>query len=143
MSLPNTLPESSKRGFPIETHYIREILPTDRLRAEELHAGQSYELPDLTHPLVVVKQAIVDGEQVVAVGIARLELNVTLLLDHGWSTPIARLDAIAQLQEEMRKKASKFGLDWAHAEVPERWGERLKDLGWEAAKGKLYYLRID
>lgn len=121
----------------------RPLETADWARVKELHAGQSTELPDVSSPLVVVQTAVVDDEQVVAVGIARLELNVTLLLDHGWSTPIARLDAIAQLQEEMRKKASEFGLDWAHAEVPERWGERLKDLGWEAAKGKLYYLRID
>lgn len=143
MSLPNTLPESSKRGFPIETHYIREILPTDRLRAEELHAGQSYELPDLTHPLVVVKQAIeVDGK-VVAMGIARVELCVTLLLDHEWATPEERLVVVAELQKVMHDKASVLGLDEAFAEVPARWGERLKDLGWVPAKGKVYYRRID
>jgi hypothetical protein len=108
-----------------------------------LHNDQSFELPDLESPLVVVKECVEADGQVVAIGIARLELNVTLLLDHGWSTPIARLDAVTQLQEAMCKKASELGIDWAHAEVPERWGKRLEELGWKPAKGKLYFLRID
>lgn len=111
--------------------------------ASRLHNGQSFELPDLESPLVAVKECIeVDG-QIVAVGLGRIELNVTLLLDHGWATPIARLDAIVQLQKTMRQKASALGLDWAYAEADEKFGKRLESLGWRRAKNSLYILRID
>lgn len=111
--------------------------------ASRLHNGQSFELPDLEHPLVVVKRAIEADGEIRVVVIGRLELHITLLVDHEWATPEERLEAIKQVQIEAHADASKLGLDEAFAEVPERWGERLKDLGWVPAKGKLYYRRID
>lgn len=121
----------------------RPLEAKDRARVEELHAGQSTELPDFANPLTVVKEGIEADGVLIAAGIARLELNVTLLIDRDWGTPMERLAAITQLQEEMRGKASALGLDWAYAEVPERWGKRLEELGWKPAKNRLYYLRID
>jgi hypothetical protein len=122
---------------------VREFTLADLDRLYELHKGQDYELPDPAHPLCCVKQTVLDGDRIIAVGLGRLELNVTLLLDHFWATADARFAAIKRLQEEMHRKASGFGLDQAFAEVPARWGERLKGLGWEAAKNPLYYRRID
>lgn len=121
----------------------RALEAADLARVQELHAGLSTELPDISHPLTVVKEGIeVDGI-LIAAGIARLELNVTLLMDRDWGTPIERLAAITQLQEEMRRKASALGLDWAYAEADEKFGKRLEEMGWQRAKKGLYFLRID
>lgn len=121
----------------------RPLEAEDRARVEELHAGQSTELPDFANPLTVVKEGIEAGGVLIAAGIARLELNVTLLIDRDWGTPMERLAAITQLQEEMRRKASALGLDWAYAEADEKFGKRLEELGWQRAKKGLYFLRID
>ena len=115
----------------------------DLARVHELHEGHSFELPDAAHPLVMLKECVEVNGKVVAIGIARLELNVTLLLDHDWATPQDRLEAVRQLQNSMKAKASQWGIDWAHAEVPERWGKRLEELGWQPARNRMYYLRID
>jgi hypothetical protein len=122
---------------------LREFTPADLARLHELHKGQDYELPDPAHPLCIVKECVTADDKIVAVGLGRIELNVTLLLDHFWSTADVRFAAVKQLQEAMHRKASGFGLDQAFAEVPARWGERLKGLGWEAARNPLYYRRID
>lgn len=115
----------------------------DLPRVQELHTGHTFELPDPTHPLTMLKEVVEANGKVVAISIARLELNVTLLLDHEWATPQDRLEAVRQLQNAMKAKASQWGIDWAHAEVSERWGKRLEELGWQPAKNRMFYLRID
>jgi|HubBroStandDraft_4_1064222.scaffolds.fasta_scaffold00050_65 hypothetical protein len=124
---------------------IREFEPSDLKRLIELHADgitPTNEFPDPANPLTLIKQCVVDGERIVAAGLARLELNVTLVLDHSWSTPKARFEAVKLLQDEMNKKAYGFGLDWAYAEAGPRFGRRLQKLGWIPAKDGLYFLRI-
>lgn len=123
---------------------IRQYEPTDLRRLQDLHGDQEYDLPDPNHPLVLVGECGVDEcGQIRVAGIARMELNVTLLLDHNWSTPHARMEAIRMLQGEMHKKAAALGLDWAYAEAGHTFGKRLEDLGWIPAKNRLYFLRIN
>lgn len=122
---------------------IREYKSSDLEQLKRLHDGQEYEFPDPAHPLMIVKDCLEDAGRVRAAGLARLELNVTLLLDHEWATPGRRLEAVKSLQDSMHKKASYFGLDQAYAEVSSRWGHRLEGLGWIPAKNRLYFLRIN
>ena len=124
---------------------VREYQPGDLERLIELHANgvtPSNEFPHPANPLTLVKECVVDGERIVAAGLARLELNVTLMVDREWSTPQARFEAIGYLQDEMGKKASGYGLDWAYAEAGPKFGKRLEKLGWIPAKDGLYFLRI-
>jgi hypothetical protein len=123
---------------------VRPYVPSDLERLKQLHAGCDYELPDPYNPLVLVSECGVDEKEIIRVaGIARMELNVTLLLDHGWSTPEARLDAVRKLQHMMNWKSSILGLDWAYAEANQRFGKRLEELNWIPARDKLYFLRIN
>lgn len=125
---------------------VRDYRDTDWPRLVELHANgitPDNQLPDPASALVIVKECVWDGNRIIAAGLARLELNVTLMMDHGWSSPHARLEAIRQLQESMNKKASAYGLDWAYAEAGRRFGRRLEGLGWVPAKDGLYFLRIN
>jgi hypothetical protein len=123
---------------------IRPMTPEDFPFVEKLHGEQNYELPNPFHPLAIVKECAIDEQGTIrGAGIARLELNVTLVLDHHQGTPYERFKMIEQLQGAMHAKASAFGLDQAYAEVSPRWGKRLEGLGWQQAKNKLYFLRIN
>jgi hypothetical protein len=125
---------------------VREYKESDWPRIVELHAQgitPENQLPDPASPLVIVKECVMDGNRIVNAGLARLELNVTLMVDHQWGSPHARLEAIRLLQESMNRKASAYGLDWAYAEAGRRFGKRLESLGWVPAKDGLYFLRIN
>lgn len=124
---------------------IREYNEADWQRIVELHKSgvtPEHELPWPSSPLTLIKECAVDGDRVIAAGLARLELNITLMLDHQWSTPHKRLETVLALQESMHQKASAYGLDWAYAEAHPRFGKRLEEFGWIPAKNPLYFLRI-
>jgi hypothetical protein len=92
---------------------------------------------------MLVRECVEEAGSVRAAGLARMELNVTLLLDSEWATPDKRFEAVRQLQGVMQKKAAALGLDWAYAEANQKFGRRLEELGWIPARDRLYFLRIN
>jgi hypothetical protein len=123
---------------------IREYTPADLEAVKRLHEGHDFQLPDLNHPLVIVKRVIVDDEERVRMaGFGRLHASVILAVDRTWSTPAGRLAAVTELQKDMMAQGSEVGLDIVTTQAEGRFAERLAEMGWTKGFGEMFYRSID
>jgi hypothetical protein len=118
----------------------------EQLKALHKTNGYKFELPNIDHPLVLVKKCLVDemdSPRMVALG--RLHINAMLFVDPFWGTPEGRLQAIAQLQDEMCKEAAEKGLDIATTQAEGRFAQRLSEppLKWTKGFGEMFFRNID
>jgi hypothetical protein len=123
---------------------IREYKPEDLAAIKKLHEGHDFDLPNLMHPLVIVKKCLVDDdERVRMAAFGRLHISAILAVDPTYATPELRLEAVKELQKDMDATAAKFGLDIATTQADGRFAERLKeDLGWTRGYGQMFYRSI-
>lgn len=123
---------------------IREYTAADLARVKQLAHGAAFELPDLRHPLVIVKSVLEDDDGAVRMAaFGRLHVSALLYVDPEYKTPEFRLAAIRELQKEMDGKASALGLDIATTQAEGRFAERLeKDLGWIRGFGQMFYREV-
>jgi len=126
---------------------IRDFAQSDLERLKKIHQsnGHKFELPNIDHPLVLVKKVIVDemdSPRMVALG--RLHINAMLFVDPYWGTPEGRLQAIAALQDEMMREAAEKGLDIATTQAEGRFAERLAEppLKWTKGFGEMFFREI-
>lgn len=122
---------------------IREYAPADLEVVKRLHNGQSFELPNLAHPLVIVKKCLVDDdEQVRMAAFGRLHINAMLVVDPTWKGPAERLEAIAELQKNMVAETARYGIDIATTQMDARFAERMEALGWKPGFGRMFFLEV-
>ena len=127
---------------------IREYTSGDLAEIKRIYRdeGYTFELPNLEHPLMLVKKVLADerADHVRMAAFGRLHISALLFVDRKWGAPEQRLIAIRELQDEMLKGASEFGLDIATTQAEGRFAERIeKDLGWTRGWGTMYYRSID
>ena len=119
---------------------IREYQPSDLAAIEQMHNGNGFVMPQLDHPLMIVRKCMVDEDDVPRLAaFGRLHINALLFVDHHWKTPAERLEALKELQTNMLEEGRSHGLDIATTQMEGRFAERMKDLGWSPAWGELYY----
>ena len=122
---------------------IREFTPGDIAEIRKIHkaAGEPFELPIFTDPLLLVRKCLVDqDDRVKMAAFGRLHISALLFVDGTFETPQNRLKLIHELQDRMDEGARQFGLDIATTQAEGRFAERLeKDLGWTAGYGKMFY----
>lgn len=122
---------------------IRPYKPEDLEAITRLHDNPAYQMPDLNHPLMVVRRVLVDENDVPRLaGFARIQANVVLFVDHSWLTPLERLDALEKLQNDMLNEGRIIKLDIVTTQMEGRFAERMQQLGWIKAWGDLYYHAI-
>jgi hypothetical protein len=118
---------------------VRDANPDDFSRIAEIHAamGTDYHMPDLAHPLFLVRKVAETETGVSAACFLRLTAECYLWLDPNL-TPRCKMDAMNQMQPEVLCAAWEKGLDDIEARIPEtierRFQRRLKQLGWEKAR---------
>jgi hypothetical protein len=122
---------------------IRNFQETDLEVLRKLHSasGASWAIPDLDSPLVLVRK-VVDENGAKMIGIGELHISALLWVDKQWRTPQERLNAMQELQHEMMLEAAKFGLDTATLQADGRFAERMSEMGWTEATGKMFYRRL-
>lgn len=123
---------------------IRNYDPSDLEAIERmLPRNAPYIMPQLEHPLMLIRKVVIDenGQPRMA-GFGRLHINALMYVDHTWLTPNERLQSVIALQEATFAEGRERGLDIVTTQVDERWGHRLKDLGWVKGWGELYYHAI-
>ena len=122
---------------------IRDFQETDLEVLRKLHSqsGASWAIPDLSSPLVLVRKVVDDnGAKMICVG--ELHISALLWVDKEWRTPQERLNAVEELQTEMMNEAAKFGIDTATLQADGRFAERMKEMGWTEAEGRMFYRRL-
>lgn len=98
--------------------------------------GLDYQLPNINHPLFLVKKVLEDedGNVQLAAGL-QLITEAYLWGNPDWSTPRARWEALLALHEEVRTAAQDTGIEdtvlWMPPELDKSFGRRLKKLGWD------------
>lgn len=122
---------------------IRPYKPEDLRFIERLHSNPAYQMPNLEHPLMVVKRVFADDDDMPRMaGFARIQANVVMFVDHTWLTPHERFAAIKLLQDDMLAEGRELKLDIVVTQMEGRFAERMQDLGWVKAWGDLYYHAI-
>lgn len=120
---------------------VREYTFSDLRSIEGLHSNPAYQMPNLEHPLMVIRKVMTDEEdrpRMAAFG--RIHINALLFVDHSWKTPAERLEKLKELQLEMMDEARKMKLDIATTQTEGRFAKRLMDeLGWIRGFGEIYY----
>lgn len=120
---------------------IRTFTPEDLAAIERLHTNPAYKMPNLEHPLMLIRKVTVDDQdrpRMAAFG--RLHINALLFVDHSWKTPAFRMRRLKELQAEMLEEARALKLDIATTQAEGRFAERLKDeLGWLRGWGEIFY----
>jgi hypothetical protein len=117
----------------------------DQLKAIHRMNGYGFELPNIEHPLVLVKKVLADENNVARmVALGRLHINAMLFVDPHWNTPEYRFNAIVALQEEMLRDAGEKGLDIATTQADGRFAERLtmQPFNWTRGWGTMMYRDI-
>lgn len=119
---------------------IREYRTSDLEFIEALHGNPAYEMPHLDHPLMLVRQVLVDDNDVPRMAVfGRLHINAILFVDHSWRTPQERFEALKELQASALQEARMRGLDIATTQMEGRFAERMQDFGWVRGWGEIFY----
>ena len=119
---------------------IREFSPKDLKDIEAMHGNPAYQMPDLEHPLMLVKKVMADEHDEARMAVfGRLHINALLFVDHSWLTPRERLDALTMLQAAAMDDARARGLDIATTQMEGRFAERMKEMGWIRGWGEIFY----
>ncbi len=124
---------------------IRNYEKTDfeQLKSIHLANGYAFELPNVDHPLVLVKKVLADEQNTTRmVAIGRLHINAMLFVDGHWATPQERFTGIISLQDAMMCDASEKGLDIATTQADGRFAERLTQMGWIRGFQDMFYRQI-
>jgi hypothetical protein len=118
---------------------VRDAQNEDFPAIGRIHAGMGldYQLPELAHPLFLVRKVAVDESRVTAACFLRLTAETYLWLDPVLQ-PRDKVMAMNALQPEVLRAAWAKGLDDVEARIPEtverRFEKRLKQLGWLKAR---------
>lgn len=119
---------------------IREYKPSDLKAIEAMHGNPAYQMPQLEHPLMLVRQVMADDDDRPRMALfGRLLIEALLFVDHSWLTPEERLIALMNLQESAMAEARRRGLDIVTTQVEGRFAERLKEMGWIRGWGEIFY----
>lgn len=112
----------------------------DRIRQFHSEAKFGWEFPNPADPRVKIAECLVDDDGTVRMAaFGRIQANAFLLVDSTWHTPEERLEAIQILEFAMIEKAKALGLDQATAQVEPRFGQRLKEFGWDKSIGETWH----
>lgn len=119
---------------------IREYKSEDLKAIEAMHGNPAYQMPQLEHPLMLVRQVFADDDDRPRMALfGRLLIEALLFVDHSWKTPNERMIALMSLQESGMAEARRRGLDIVTTQVEGRFAERLKQMGWIRGWGEIYY----
>lgn len=119
---------------------IREYRPEDLKIIEAMHGNPAYKMPQIEHPLMLVRQVMADDDDRPRMALfGRLLIEALLYVDHTWKTPSERMIALMSLQESAMGEARRRGLDIVTTQVEGRFAERLKQMGWIRGWGEIYY----
>lgn len=122
---------------------VREYKSSDLKAIEAMHGNPAYVMPQLEHPLMLVRQVMADDDDRPRMALfGRLLIEALLYVDHTWLTPSERLTALMSLQESAMAEARRRGLDIVTTQVEGRFAERLKEMGWIRGWGEIYYQRL-
>ena len=122
---------------------IREFRPEDLEKIERLHTNPAYQMPQIDHPLVLIRKCVVDeNDEPRMAAFGRLLIEAILFVDHSWKTPQERFEALLELQGATMEEARTRGLDIAMTQADGRFAERLAQLGWVKGYGDIYYREI-
>jgi len=122
---------------------IREFKPSDLAAIEAMHGNPAYTMPQLDHPLMLVKKVMADEHDEPRMAVfGRLFISAVLFVDHTWLTPQERLEALRLLQSAASQDARLRGLDLMATQMEGRFAERMRDLGWTRGWGEMYYRDI-
>lgn len=99
---------------------IRDYDKRDEETLKTIHeaSGFDYQFPDLDDPLFVVRKTVEEDGKLVQGLLVKLQGEVYLFVDHGWSTPEERWQRVVELTEEAKKAAWEKGLDSLVCVVP-------------------------
>ncbi len=112
----------------------------DRIRQFHSEAKFGWDFPNPDDKRVLIKECVVDDDGIVRLAaFGRLQANAFLLIDGTWKSPEERLEAIEILEFAMIEKAKVAGLDQATAQVDPRFGQRLKNFGWDKSLGETWH----
>lgn len=120
-----------------EGTFVRDYQPEDFERLREIHdeMGLDYQFPDLGNPLFLVRKVLVVEGVIRAAAVARLEVEVMLLIDRSWGDADEKLAAMKMIQKAGMQDAWLQGVQYAVAWVPPQvekvFAPYLKELGWE------------
>lgn len=119
---------------------IREYKSSDLELIEAMHGNPAYEMPELDHPLMLVRQVLVDDNDIARMAVfGRLHINALLFVDHSWKTPQERFEALRELQAVALLEARSRGLDIATTQMEGRFAERMQAFGWIRGWGEIFY----
>ena len=113
---------------------VRDFKLEDLPRIKEIHeaSGLDYRLPDLRSPLFLVTKVVESNGEVKAAAGAYLQVELYLWLDHTWSTPKERFEAIYSLDVagmgDLWLKGIECACLWLPPEL-KRFEKRLAALG--------------
>jgi len=135
MHLPAIPVSIRERRFQIDSMKVRDANPEDFPTIEQIHGkmGLDYRLPNLAHPLFLVRKVAAEEDGVTAACFLRLTAETYLWLDPKL-TARAKVETMNELQPAVLAAAWAQGLDDIEARIPEtverRFRKRLTQLGW-------------
>lgn len=101
-------------------------------------------LPDVGHPLFLVKKVYEEEGHVALIAATKLTAEQYLLVDHAWKTPDSRWSALRQLRDAVVSDVDSRGLQdltlWAPPQVEKSFGKRLQSLGFTKSPWPSYSL---
>lgn len=112
---------------------IRDFCQEDLEKLKEIHASQGfdYALPDLNHPLILVKKVREVNGRVVAAEFIRITAETFLLVG---GSPVEKARSIEELEPEVNREAGEKGLEDRVCVIPpeisESFAPVLKRMGW-------------
>ena len=122
---------------------IREFRPEDLQAIEKLHGNPAYAMPQLDHPLMLVRKIMADEKDLARMAVfGRLFISALLFVDHSWLTPRERLAALDLLQSAAMDDARAKGFDLVATQMEGRFAERMQELGWVKGWGELFFRNI-
>jgi len=128
---------------------VRAYTDADLVALRAMHAAQgfSYELPDPSDPLFLVRTVLEDDGRPRMAAFLRLTAETYLLADPGDGAPRQRWQWLLALHEATRQAAAAQGLADVQAFLPPRvaraFGRRLQKLGWRRDPWPCYSRVLD
>ena len=117
---------------------VREFTESDVSRVHEILDGKPWfhEFPDMRKDRFAARVAVTNGNgSAVAFGFCRVIGEAHLVIDHEWSTPKWRWEALQMAHDAARDEAVRRGIircvTWIPTEIVKSYGKRLESLGWQ------------
>jgi hypothetical protein len=127
---------------------IRAYQPADLERLKQLHEQQGfgYPFPDLDGPLFPVVEVGEEAGEIQICGALRVTAEAYLLMDGGYGTPRDRWQALLNIHEAVRRKATEAGFAEVQAFIPpeiaKRFGRKLAKLKWRTDKWEKFQFNL-